>query len=248
MVLFDRSQCPPEFPDELLADVNAIINRLRSRLVTRIDLPEPPTGTRLFNLVRAYLQAHLRRVLTFLDAGHAEFLAGRPLMTEMATRAIYESVANLCDFADKLRPFCDAGDLTAIDELATKAAFVTRIPAFLEKYGKHLQSTSVLTQVQKMAKRFPNFVEAYDHLSDVVHPNGLGAIVYFAEIGDGVVTFGDKPEKAKGAIHSLCVAAAFMAFIEFEMDEIERRLQSLNAADRGDLAAFGVVCESPLIR
>ena len=205
------------------------LTRLRSRLVDRIDLPEPPTGARLFNMIRAYLQAHLRRALTFLDGGYAELLAGRPLITEMATRAIYESVANLCDFADKLKPLCDAGNMEAIDELATKSAFVTRIPSFLDKYGKHLQSTNVVTQVKNMGKRFPDFVEAYDHLSDVVHPNGLGAIVYFAEIGDAVVSFGDKPEKAGGAIHSLCVAATLLGFMELEMDEIEKRLQAINA-------------------
>ena len=228
--MFDEKQAPPEFPEELLAEVNTLIASLRSRLVDRIDLPEPPTGARLFNLVRAYLQAHLRRALTFLDGGYAEFKAGRPLMTDMATRAIYGSVANLCDFSDKLKPLCDKGDLDAIDQLATKSAFVTRIPSFLEKYGAHLQSTNVITQVKQMGKRFPDFVSAYDHLSDVVHPNGLGAIVYFAEIGDAIVTFGDKPEKATAAVHSLCVAAALLGFMEHEMDEIENRLKTLNAA------------------
>jgi hypothetical protein len=81
MPMFERSQFPPEFPDVLCHEVNALIDRLRARLVERIDLPEPPTGTRLFNLIRAYLQAHLRRALTFLDGGYAELNAGRPLMT-----------------------------------------------------------------------------------------------------------------------------------------------------------------------
>jgi hypothetical protein len=230
MPMFERSQFPPEFPDELCDEVNVRIDRLRARLVDRIDLPEPPTGTRLFNLIRAYLQAHLRRALIFLDGGYAEIKAGRPLMTEMATRAIFESVANLCHFADNLKPLCDKGDLDAIDALATKSAFVTRIPSFLEKYGAEMQSTNVVIQVKHMAKRFPDFVGAYDHLSDVAHPNGLGSIIYFADIGDGVVTFGDKPDKAAGAIHSLCVAAALLGYMEYEMDEIEKRLLLLNAA------------------
>jgi hypothetical protein len=230
MPIFDREQAPPEYPDELLAEVNALVDRLRAKLVQRIDLAEPPTGVRLFNMIRAYLQAHLRRALTFLDGGHAEYLAGRPLMTEMAARAIYESVANICDFADKLKPLCDSQDFQAIDELATKSAFVTRIPSFLDKYGQHLQSTNVITQVRKMSKRYADFVGAYDHLSDVAHPNGLGAIVYFADIGNDVITFGDKPEKAAGAIHSLCIAATLLGFMELEMNEMERRLKTLNGA------------------
>lgn len=228
MPMFSREEAPPEYSDELLAEVNALVGRLRARLVDRIDLPEPPTGTRLFNMIRSYLQAHLRRALTFLDGGYAEYLAGRPLMTEMAARAIYESVANLCDYSDKLKPLCDVGNLEAIDALATKSAFVTRIPSFLEKHGKDLQSTNVVTQVQKMAKRFPDFVSAYDHLSDVVHPNALGAIVCFAEISDGVVTFADRPEKRTGAVHSLCIAATLLAFVELEIADIDSRLKTLN--------------------
>jgi hypothetical protein len=148
----------------------------------------------------------------------------------MATRAIFESVANLCHFADNLKPLCEKGDLDAIDDLATRSTFVTRIPSFLEKYGQQMQSTNVVTQVKHMAKRFSDFVSAYDHLSDVAHPNGLGAIIYFADIGDGVVTFGNKPDKATGAVHALCVAATLLGYMEHEMDEIEKQLQRLNAA------------------
>lgn len=192
----------------------------------KLFLPERPLGLRLLNLVRGYLQAHLRRMLTFIDGGHAEYLAGRPLMTELASRAIYENVATICDFAEKLNPLCEAADLEAIEKHLNNAAFATRIPSFLAKGGEEVKAPNVLTQIDRMGKRYHNFREAYDHLSDIVHPNGLGAVVYFSQIQDGVLKFLDDALTPERAIHSLFIAALLMAFVEIELNEIENRLQN----------------------
>jgi hypothetical protein len=228
--MFDSTQCPPEVPDGIRVGVNEVIDRLRATLVTRIVLSEPPFGIRLLNLVRAYLQAHLRRCLTFLDGGHAEYLAGRPLMTELASRAIYENVAALCDFADKLKPLCDSGDLAAIKTHLETATLATRIPSMLAQHGDVVKATNVLTQIDRMVKRYGEFREAYDHLSDIVHPNALGAINYFATIGDNLVSFVEGSTRPERAIHSLFMAAFLLAFVEVDIAEIERRLRALALA------------------
>jgi hypothetical protein len=226
MALFDESHLPPEMSLELLHGVNAIIARLRGKLVKEIVLPE---GLRVPNLVRGYLQAHLRRMLTFLDGGLAEYVAGRPLMTDLATRAIYENVASLCDFVDKLKPLCEAVDYAGIGEHVTKAAFVTRIPSFLEiSKGEDRKAPNILNQIDRMMKRYSAFREAYDHLSDIVHPNGLGAVVYFAKMpGDGLISFVDDAVTPERAIHSLFVAAFLLAFVEIEMDAAETALKKV---------------------
>jgi hypothetical protein len=229
MPTFDKSQCPPGTPDEVLQLVNLVIDKLRARLGHQINLPEPPTGIRVLNLVRGYLQAHLRRLLTFLDGGYDEYHAGRPLMTELATRAIYENVATLCDFTDKLKPLCDALNIESIEQHVSKAAFVTRIPSFLEKHGEDARAPNILNQIDKMDKRYTNFREAYDHLSDLVHPNGLGAVVYFSTIKDGVMSFVNDAVNPERAIHSLFIAALLLGFVEVEITDVETRLSKLNA-------------------
>jgi hypothetical protein len=168
-------------------------------------------------------------MLTFLDGGHAEYLAGRPLMTELATRAIYENVANLCDFTDKLRPLCEAVDYDCIEKHVSKAAFVTRIPSFLDNHGEDLKATNIVTQIKKMTKRYQSYEEAYDHLSDIVHPNGLGAIVYFAKMEDGLISFVDDAVTPERAIHSLFIAAFILAFVEMELNEAETSLKKVSA-------------------
>ncbi len=227
MAVFDESQLPPGMPEELLHGVNGVVARLRGKLVKEIVLPEGLLGLRVPNLVRGYLQAHLRRMLTFLEGGHAEYLAGRPLMTELATRAIYENVASLCDFTDKLKPLCDAVDYAGIEKHVSKAAFVTRIPSFLESSSADLKAPNILTQIDRMTTRYTGFREAYDHLSDIVHPNGLGAVVYFARMPGDLISFVDNAVTPERAIHSLFVAAFLLAFVEVEMNIAEAGLQKV---------------------
>jgi hypothetical protein len=228
MPLFDRNKRPPEFTPEIMDELNALIDRLQNVKVAQIILPEPPAGLRVPNLIRCYLQAHLRRCLIFLEAGVAELEAGRPLATELCARALYENIATICDFSDGLTPLFESSDYSAIEQHVTKAAFATRIPSFLKKYGKDAKAPQILDHIDQMKSRAPNYREAYDHLSDIVHPNGMGAVVYFAKIADGVVSFadaGNDPERARG---SLLVAAVLMAHVEISYIQIEYNLRKLN--------------------
>jgi len=165
----------------------------------------------------------------FLEAGAAEMEAGRPLATELCTRAIYENIATICDFTDKLKLLCESVDYSGVEQLVTKAAFVTRIPSFITRHGDDVKAPQILNQIDKMDKRYPNFREAYDHLSDIVHPNGMGAVIYFSTIGDGYVTFrdcGNMPDRARS---SLIIAALLLLHVELALFETEQRLQKLSA-------------------
>jgi hypothetical protein len=177
-------------------------------------------------------------MLTFLDGGLAEYVAGRPLMTELATRAIYENVANLCDFTERLKPLCDELDFVGIDDHIMTAAFVTRIPSFLEQQGDSLKAPHILKQIDKMVKRAPTFRQAYDHLSDLVHPNGLGAVVYFSTIENNTMKFVDDAVELRRPVESLFLAAVLFAFVELEVNDIESRLQKLNVVATGIQAIF----------
>jgi hypothetical protein len=230
MSLFDRNRSSAELTPEIIDEVNALVGRLEQLKVAEIVLPEPGTDLRAPNLVRSYVQAHLRRCLMFLEGGVAELEAGRPLVAELCSRALYENITTISDFADKLRPLCEAVDYQAVEQLASRAAFATRIPSFLEKSVDDVKAPQILNQIDKMAKQFPNFREAYDHLSDIVHPNGLGAVVYFATIGDGVVTFADAGTRAERARESLIVAAILLAYVELAISHVEQNLRTLSTS------------------
>jgi hypothetical protein len=224
---FSRSEAPPELDDDHLAPINAVIARLRGKLVSQISLPGNARGLRTLNLVRGYLQAHLRRMIMLVDGGHAEFIAGRPLMTEMASRAIYENVANYCDFSEKLKPLCDTENYAAIDVLVRKSSFTARLPTLLSEGDTPVPS--ILGKIDKMNKRYADFRSAYDHLSEIVHPNGLGSIVYFARMSQTELTFFDRAAVPERAIQSLISASFMLLFVDYELIEIESRLQHMEA-------------------
>jgi hypothetical protein len=229
MPIFDRNKPPEKITPEIIDDVNALIDRLGKLKVKEIILPEPGTGFRLSNLIRCYIVAHVRRCLVFLEAGAAEIEAGRGLATELCTRAIYENVATICDFADRMKPLLKSADYSAIEQYVSKCAFQTRIPSFLAKSAEDIKAPQILNQIDRMGKRYPNFREAYDHLSDIVHPNGLGAVVYFATISKGVARFADAGNNPERARTSLILAALLLAHVELAVIELEQQLQKLSA-------------------
>jgi hypothetical protein len=170
--MFDRTNVPAELTDEVLAGLNALIERFRIMKIDSIQLAGPQSGSWYRNLIQTYIQGHIRRVLMFIDAGHAELVAGRPLATELCSRAIYESVACFCDFAEQLGPLLDANDVEKIDDFIRTRTFATRVPSFL-KEDNTVNATNILTQINKMNRHYADYRTAYDHLSDITHPNAL---------------------------------------------------------------------------
>jgi hypothetical protein len=230
MPLFDRNKIPPDIPLEVLDGANTIIECLQRRKVVEIVLGEPGTGLRVPNLVRCYLQAHVRRCLTFIEAGAAELDANRSIAAALCTRAIYENAATICDFADKLKALCEANDYAGVEALVKKAAFATRIPSIVEQHGEEVKAPQILNQIDKMNRRYPDFRTAYDHLSDIVHPNGLGAVVYFGTFaGPGVMRFdeGGSLKSGERARSSFILAVLALLHVELALIQTEKGLKKL---------------------
>lgn len=227
MSLFDPDIIPAECgtPDYIDA-VNKLIELLRARKVLSISL----VGVeRTRNLVRSYIQAHIRRCLTFIEGGHAEFYSGRSLVADACARANYENVAAFCDFAKNLIPLLEAGDNAAIREFVEVRAFATRIPSFVDQQGKGIEARSILTQIDHMKKKYAGYREAYDHLSDIVHPNGLGAVVHFVSIDPAtrVATFPDTGKNPNWALASLIASGFMLAHMDVAISDIEQCLAKL---------------------
>ena len=225
--MFDRTNVPPELTDEVLVGLNALIERFRSMKIDSIQLSGPRSGSWYRNLIQTYIQGHIRRVLMFIDAGHAELAAGRPLATELCSRAIYESVASFCDFAEQLGPLLDTDDIERIDDFVRTRTFATRIPSFLAG-DKTVTATNILTQIDKMNKQYPDYRTAYDHLSDITHPNALGTVVYFGSLGDnGTMLFSDNTNSSGRARESFATAPLMLFHFDLALQNLEARLQKL---------------------
>jgi hypothetical protein len=227
--LFDPAVAPDEaFTPELIAGVNGVIDRLNALKVESLSVAG---SARTSNLVRCYIQAHIRRCLTFVEGGHAAFCAGRSLVADACARANYENVAAFCDFANALVPLLDTGDHVAIREFVEARAFATRIPSLLEQHGESIRAKQILNQIDRMKAKYPSFREAYDHLSDSTHPNTFGAVVHFVSIdhSTSVATFAESGNNPHWSLTSLITSGFMLAFVEISIDDIERNLAKLDS-------------------
>lgn len=226
MPTFNRADTTWGVSLDLIDIANIAVEKIAARKVSEVPIRDVG-GHTLAGLIRTYLQAHIRRMLTFIQAGVAELAAGRSLIANQCIRAIYENVACLCDYADQIIPMLERREFQNIADFASARAFATRLEHLIDKHGQSNASPSVLTQIDKMIRRYPGYREAYDHLSEIVHPNGLGAVVYYVKLEDGRATIFDDgldPSKARA---SLIVAASLLLFAEASIAEVEAKLAEL---------------------
>jgi hypothetical protein len=231
MAEFDPAKTPYSLSPVLVEAANQAVGQLRARKVSSIVIKEPPTGYRLSNLVRMYTQAYIRRCLTFVDGGMAEHEADRFLLTEQCSRSIYETVASYYDFSRKLMKLLENPNHQELHDFIIARTFATRVPAFLATHGEAIKAPNVLTQLEKLSKNTPNVMEAYERLCDIVHPNGMGAAIYFSKIDEtDTAHFTDGGNDSDRTYSSFVMACARLLYFNRCIDELEPLLVELTAS------------------
>jgi hypothetical protein len=218
--IFSATEVPNELIDhQLIKTANLFYDLLVARKVTSFTIAEPGTGYRFSNLARAYMQALVRCCISFMDSGYAEFHAGRLLTVYSSARSVMETIAVMHDFVETLAPLVNAAQYREAGELIGSRALATRVPSFAEKTDP-VYAVQILKQIDKLDKRNPGYREAYDHMSDVVHPNALGAVVYFCSFEEGDVVFGEGIRDDSRAIISLILAGVKLGFAELACEKL----------------------------
>lgn len=209
MPTLDRDARPEEMPPELVDGINTAIDQLRAMLVPTLRLAEP-SGYRTANLIRCFVQSYVRRTLNFLDAAIAERDAGRSIVTRACVRSIQETVASFYDFSQELKPLAELLDHEKVSTLAEARAFAPRLPSLLANSDPTLTAKNILTQVDELARVVPEFRSAYDHLSEVVHPNALGTTVYYTSLTSGVASSTDNGSGHGRALDYICTSGVLL--------------------------------------
>ena len=114
-------------------------------------LPELPSSFRTSNLIRVYCQANLRRCLVLARSSYGLFFIENGLVSLMATRAIYETVAVFLEFERQFAAIVKTGTLQEIMEFAQKKALAPRSKKMIAKHGEHLKARSIQSDIQKLS-------------------------------------------------------------------------------------------------
>ena len=245
MPTFDPSSIPlsgSTLTPDYIRDTNKIVDALREKLVEAVPLAGEANGfARAASKIRIFTQAHIRRCLEFVDAGYAEYLAGRNIVARTCTRALLENIASFCDFADTVNPLVRSGDQEKVRECLDKAVFGTRIDDIIAVHGQGVVAKNILTQIDKMNKRFPNYRDDYEHLSDFVHPNALGVVVHYGSACEGSVVFHDAGREEGAAIRGHLVSSFLLTFVLIAIEEMEAAIREALGKSTG--AAAGIALQ-----
>jgi len=82
---------------------------------------------------------------------------------------------------------------------------------------------NILTKIQRISKRVPEFLNEYEYLSERTHPNGLGALYYFWESGKDVIKFSNSVDHDH-SILNLLKAGYLLGVMDITMATTERQL------------------------
>jgi hypothetical protein len=151
--LFDPAYVPADVVSPAsVAEVNAVVQRLRERLVDRVEFQEPVSRFRVSNMARVYNQSHLRRCLQLIEAAHHLVYAGQGLAALMIIRSLYETVANYVAVSKQLVDLIEAtAPLEQIHDFIHSRTFATRSEQLIKIAGTdEVKAPNILTQVQKM--------------------------------------------------------------------------------------------------
>jgi hypothetical protein len=232
-MLIDFSLVPPGIASKTQVDnVNACFDRLSARLVDQITIPEPGSTFRASSLIRVYLQSHLRRMLQLTEAAFSEFFDGRGIASIMCARGLYESIATVLDFEKELLALIRAGDVQKVFDFTKDRAHATKMKDWIQNVGNpNVTAKNVLTMIGKMTAIRANVSKEYDFLSEIAHPNGVGAVGFFASMSnpEDVAYFSDSGPDPQADLQWIFVASYFLSHFEASMDRIEAELPGLSA-------------------
>ena len=151
--LFDPAHVPADVVSPSgVAEVNAVVERLRAYLVDLVELQEPVSRFRVSNMTRVYSQSHLRRSLQLIEAANRLVYAGQGLAALMLVRSLYETVANYVAISNQLVELIEAeAPLQEIHDFIRGRTFATRSERLIKIAGSdEVKPTNILTQVKKI--------------------------------------------------------------------------------------------------
>jgi hypothetical protein len=212
--------------------LNAVYARLTARMVEQITIPEPGSGFRASNLIRVYLQSHMRRMLQLVEGAFVEFFDGRGVAAIMCARGLYEGLATVTDFEKELMPLIRGGDLQKVFQFTKEKAHATKLKDLAEKLDNpNVLAKNVVTMVGKLKEVRENVPREYDFLSEIAHPNSIGTIGFFADMrnAEDVAYFSESGPDARADLQWIFVAAYFLGNFEAVIDRIEAELPGLSA-------------------
>jgi hypothetical protein len=170
---------------ELLDDLQSIVNLLKSSLPKEapIFISKSIDPARALHL----REACIHRITELAESACDAFKSGNNVAGYLLARAIMETFALFWYFTDKVRDALKDEDVEKVRAVLTrmmvgakvekaKDAIVGVLGKTKEAMGKSLDPIHVLDLIRHLAKEIPPFMDHYEFLCEVAHPNATGLL------------------------------------------------------------------------
>ena len=230
--MFDKSRLSSD--DAMykhVEDINSAISAVRSRLSNEINTSGPNWNFWILTYARRYLQAHMRRALMFLDGGMHALDGGYGLVAITCARSLDELAACIYDFCTKFCDMISAKDIDGAARLVHERSLYVRFEEFRPVLdGHNLNPPSIMKFIDAMELEVPGARRSYEQLSEVVHPNAFGALLYFENEDNGVARYNNNPNP-DGTYSLLLSSASLFSLIHKSLLRFESSMLLLMADD-----------------
>ena len=219
---------------ERLEEIHVTLRRLTQRRKDHISVfGSEPLEQAEFDLA-IYREALLHRVVATTGGAIVSWNSGNMLCSFLAARALFETVAVLHDYNQRIHEALKNRNLSEISRHSYKSMFATRNMEALSTRPE-LEATNVLTFIDKLSDRSggSTFRKAYDLMSERCHPNSAGTIAMFAQIDPvtGVVAFSDRQNVA-WAFRLICEIVGIVTAAELIFDRLDEAEVTVRALQR----------------
>jgi hypothetical protein len=201
---------------------NEILEELRAkRLPAVLRIGDAGTSKVVWK-IKCFGQVVLYRTVMAADGCAACCNSSNILGSVLCGRALVETTALLVDFVTQLRRLCDSGDFKGIDNLVNNRTFATKLEEWISK-GSGEKGVNVLTFVDRLNTVIPKARSHYDRMSEICHPNYLGAYGLFGTLDHeiGVLHLSDAKMANKGMLHHVMAAFMGIGFVDVQLKELE---------------------------
>lgn len=175
---------------EHVDDINSAIADVRARLVDEISTSAPNWNFWVLTSAQRYLQAHIRRALMFLDGGLHAIDGGYGLVAITCARSLDESAACIYDFCTRFCDMLEAKDVDGAAKLVHERSLHVRFDEYRPTLeGHNFKPPSIMKYIDAMEAEVPGARRSYEQLSETVHPNAFGALLYFERQKETVASY-----------------------------------------------------------
>ena len=217
----DIEQMDPLVEARLMADAVA------SSLPKSIPIHALPMQSKIPFKVFSLRETLLHRASALASPAVTLLEAGNVVSGVLLTRAVMETVAILADLQAKLDAFVKTPDVGAMDTFLMKGMFANR----QEKGGikDEFYTSSIMSSIDRLDKKFNGFREMYDTLSEYSHPNYSGVFGAFGTVDQEkfMLELGPKKDESSVSVGANALASTMNILVHY-YDEMPALMVALN--------------------